>query len=150
MCGPSSLGGPVGASALACEHCGAFLRSPSVSPLPGPALTMDREPGRGAAGEAEAAAAAAFGGAGPQVGWRRCRSLLDISGFLSVFPFCSGKEPLPKQGGAARPLLPGLSGMTLGPPVASERKRACPGKAVFKVAKSQGLQPMATRTACRP
>lgn len=44
------------------------------------------------------------------------------------------------RGGAPRPPLPGLSGVTLQPPVASERKQACPGKAV-KSPKSRRRSP---------
>lgn len=146
LCAAARAGGAVRWEP-SCGRRAAFLRPPSVYPLPGPALTMDRDPGRAAAGGAEAAAAAAFGDAGQQVGRRRgSRRLRCTSWGPSRSPHFA-RAGSGCRGGAPRLPPPGLSGVTLQPPVASERKQACPGKAVLKVAESQGLRPKAARSA---
>lgn len=62
---------------------------------------MDQEPGRAAAGETEAAAAAAFGDTTRQVGWRR--GVAAASGAISAghFGVPSGVPSLFRQGAAA-------------------------------------------------
>lgn len=84
-------------------------------------VTMDREPGRAAAaaaGETEAAAAAAFGDATRQVGWRRAAAAASGADLRWTFRGSSRGPHFARTGsgcpgGAPRPPLPGLSGVTL-------------------------------------